>query len=235
LISAGSGATPMMAMLRWLADRHETTDVVWVHAARTPADVAFAAELAALDAAMPNLRLATTVSAVPAGESWAGYCGRIDRRMLALMVPDLARREVFCCGPNAFMEIVARIHGAEGGEPGRFHTESFGAAENGKADLPEPLAAACRPPEGAFSIRIGERSFGADPAQTILAAAQANGIVIPTGCRNGICGTCRMKKRSGEVDMHHNGGLSVREERADYVLACCSRPLTDLALDRPSR
>ena len=78
LISGGSGATPMMAMLRWLADRRETTDIAWFHAAHTPADVLFADEVAELAAALPNLAQTSTVSRVPAGRELAGP-GRAHR------------------------------------------------------------------------------------------------------------------------------------------------------------
>ncbi|TCK23564.1 ferredoxin-NADP reductase [Ancylobacter aquaticus] len=223
LVSGGSGITPMMSMLRWLADRGESVDVVFLHAARTPADVLFADELAALDRQMPSLRIVTSVADVPAGQSWAGFRGTIDRRSMALMVPDLARREVFCCGPGGFMAAIGRIFDAEGGEEARFHTESFGAART-LADAVVPLAVAEVPaPAPGLRLTIDGRHFPATPGQTVLAAARAGGLVIPTGCGEGMCGTCRVRKLGGEVAMIHKGGLSAREERQGYILACCAR------------
>jgi ferredoxin-NADP reductase len=217
----------MMSMLRWLADRGETVDVVFVHAARTPADVLFAEELARLDRQMPNLRIATVVAEVPEGQSWSGFRGMIDRRMMALMVPDLARREVFCCGPAGFMAAVGRIFDAEGGEPERFHTESFGTART-VAEL-RPAAADAPGPEGAgITLVLDGRSIPAHAGDTVLAAARAGGVVIPTGCGEGMCGTCRVRKLEGEVEMHHKGGLTPREERQGYILACCSRLVGDV-------
>lgn len=234
LISAGSGITPMMSMLRWLADRGETVDVVFVHAARTPADILFADELQRLDARMPNLRLAITVSRVPEGESWSGYRGRIDRKMLGLIVPGLSRRETFCCGPAGFSVTVERIHRAEGGDPARFHTESFGS-RSASTILPEnAFAAVAAPPSKSpaksVTLTIGDRRIEAMPGELLLSAARAAGVVIPTGCREGLCGACRVQCLAGDVEMHHKGGLSAREERQGYVLACCSRLKQDLTI-----
>lgn len=230
LISAGSGATPMMSMLRWLADRGETVDVLWVHAAHAPADILFREELRRLDAANPNLTLAFTVSAVPEGESWSGYRGRLDRRMLSMIAPDLPRREVFCCGPAGFMDAMERIHRAEGGDPARFHTESFGPATPAAAPRPVPDAAV--PEADRVTVRIGDRAIPARKGDRLIDAARAAGIVIPSACGEGVCGTCRVKRVEGSVDMRHNGGLTARQEREGYILACSSRLTGDLAVER---
>lgn len=224
LVSGGSGITPMMSMLRWLADRGETVDVVFLHAARTPADVLFADELSVLDRQMPNLRIVTVVADVPAGQSWAGYRGVTDRRMMALMVPDFARREVFCCGPAGFMAAVERIFDAEGGERAHFHSESFGAPKAAEssvvpAAVPDEVSAG----EAGAVLTIDGRTISTTAGTTVLAAARAGGIVIPTGCQEGMCGTCRVKMLHGDVDMTHKGGITAREERQGYILACCSR------------
>ncbi len=54
---------------------------------------------------------------------------------------------------------------------------------------------------------------------------------IPAACESGMCGTCKVKKRSGEVEMHHNGGITTREIDEGYILACCSRPLSALEIE----
>ncbi|WP_428030189.1 2Fe-2S iron-sulfur cluster-binding protein [Ancylobacter sp.] len=220
-ISGGSGITPMMSMLRWLADRGESADVVFLHAARTPADVLFADELAMLDGQMPHLRIVTVVADVPAGQCWAGFRGAVDRRLVALAVPDLSRREVFCCGPSGFMAAIERIFDAEGGEATRFHTESFGTA-TATSDIPAPAPLAVDREAGP-TLTIDGRALPAAIGSTVLATARAGGIVIPTGCQDGLCGTCRVRKLAGEVDMNHKGGISPREIRQGYILACCSR------------
>lgn len=226
LISGGSGITPMMSMLRWLADRGETVDVVFVHAARTPEDALFVQELADLDRQMSNLRVVTVVADVPTGQSWHGYRGAIDRRMMTVMVPDLAQREVFCCGPAGFMAAIGRIFDAEGGDAARFHTESFGTSKAADV-IPAGTATGETTHEG-VTLTIDGRAIAVAAGTTVLAAARAGGIVIPTGCREGLCGTCRVKKLDGSVEMAHKGGITAREERQGYILACCSRMTADL-------
>ncbi|HEX7390842.1 MAG TPA: iron-sulfur cluster-binding domain-containing protein [Acidiphilium sp.] len=221
-ISAGSGATPLMAMLRSVTNTE--ADIFWFHAARTPADVLFAADLAALQRRMPRLCVAVTVSRPEPG--WFGYHGRVSRRMLSAAAPDLGRRDAFCCGPERFMDAAKLIHAAEGGNPARFHIEHFHAPTAVERPVFPPGL-----PNAAFTVTIpGGRTFRAAADETILEAATRQAVVIPCGCASGLCGTCRVRRLSGTVAMRHNGGLSPEEEAEDYILACSSRPLSDIAI-----
>ncbi|NVK34965.1 MAG: 2Fe-2S iron-sulfur cluster binding domain-containing protein, partial [Rhodobacteraceae bacterium] len=60
---------------------------------------------------------------------------------------------------------------------------------------------------------------------TVLAAAQSAGLNIPSGCTFGVCGTCKIKKLSGEVHMVHSGGISEEDIEDGFILACCSNPI----------
>lgn len=222
LVSAGSGATPLMAMLRTLADRGSQADAAWIHMARTAEDVLFGGELAAMQRAMPGL--AVSVAVARPGPGWFGFRGRVGRRLLSVMAPDLAARDVFCCGPVGFMDEVRRVHAAEGGGPGRFRVEHFAAV----SATPAPVESA--PAEG-FRVALGARTFRALPGETILEAAGRENVVIPCGCGGGMCGTCRLRLRDGQVAMTHLGGLLPEEEAAGWVLACSARPRSDLVLE----
>jgi ferredoxin len=68
--------------------------------------------------------------------------------------------------------------------------------------------------------------------QTLLEIAEAAGVPMPSSCRDGECGKCRARLLSGEVDMRHRGGIAARQVELGYVLTCCSRPLTDVVLER---
>lgn len=224
LLSAGSGVTPLLSMLRHLAGTAPETDIVWFHAARTPADVLFGAELARLQRRMPHLAVAISVSRAEPG--WFGYRGRICRRLLSAAVPDLGRRDAFCCGPSGFMTEARLIHAAEGGAAARFHIENF-----------QPVTEITPAPEGIapvsdaqFTITLDGKSFNAAAGETILQAATRQTVVIPCGCASGICGTCRVRKLEGTVAMRHNGGLSDEEENEGFILACSSRPLSDVTI-----
>jgi len=166
--------------------------------------------------------VAVTVSRPEPG--WFGFTGRLGRRLVSVALPDLGRREAFCCGPAGFMEEARLVHAAEGGERTRFHIERFAAAAP-VASPPVPDA-----PAGGFLVTLGEKRFTARPGETLLQAATRQAVVIPCGCAAGLCGTCRVSLVSGDVAMHHEGGLSADEEAEGYVLACSSRPCSDVTL-----
>ena len=116
LVSAGSGATPMASIARWLRDIGCRTPVHYVHLARTPADWLFKPEIEAIAAELGSWRLdflTTTETGRPAA---AGF---------AAMAPDLATREVFCCGPAGFMAAVEAAHADAGGPTTAFRKEAF--------------------------------------------------------------------------------------------------------------
>jgi ferredoxin-NADP reductase len=223
LVSAGSGASPLMAMLRHLAQVAPDSDVAWLHAARTPGDLLFSGELAELQARMPHLGVAMLASRPAPG--WFGYRGRLARRLVSVAMPDFGRREVFCCGPAGFMGEVRLIHAAEGGDRGHFHVEHFGAVAP-----PAPAARPVDAPDAGLAVQMGEKRFMARADETLLEAATRQTIVIPCGCASGMCGTCRISLVEGEVAMAHQGGLSPEEEAQRYILACSSRPLSDLTI-----
>jgi ferredoxin-NADP reductase len=220
LIGAGSGFTPMMSMLRWLHARGETADVTVIQVARHVKDLMFTAELNQICADMPNLSLFDVVTSVRPQEAWRGYRGRPDRRMLRTMAPDASHRVAFCCGPIGFMDYIRRILGAEGMSADNFHTETFGAPVAKKTATPAAVS-------GSFAgVAVNYRGQVFDLAsdEPLSATLAAKGQRIPTGCGQGQCGTCRVKLIEGDVEMHHQGGLSDYEVQSGYILACCTRP-----------
>lgn len=128
LISAGSGITPMMSMMRWIFNTPWSmqTDVVFFHVARTPRDIAFREELEWMSARMPNLQLLFTMTRPQSGFAWSGLTGRLSSEMLHLMVPDLQTRSVFVCGSNAMMQHTKEIFSALSFPMENYHEESFG-------------------------------------------------------------------------------------------------------------
>jgi len=226
LVSAGSGASPLMSMLRTLARHAPEQNIAWFHAARRVEDILFADEITTLQARMPKLQAAVTLS-LP-GPGWFGLRGRVSRRLIAAAIPDFFTREVYCCGPTSFMDDVRRIHAADGARHARFHVEHFGAAA---AVSTSPADSAVLDTDTRFNITLGDKHFTARVGETILMAASRQQVVIPCGCASGICGTCKLHKRSGVIDMRHQGGLSTQDEAKGFILACSSRPLSDLVLD----
>ncbi|MGF6542120.1 flavin reductase family protein [Paraburkholderia youngii] len=224
LVSAGSGASPLMSMLRTLAQCDPHADIAWLHAARRAEDILFADELAALQTRMPNLKVSVWLSAPAPG--WFGLRGRMTRGTLGAMTPDFGRRTVYCCGPAAFMQNIRQIHAAEGARRAAFHIEHFGPV------VETPLAETATEDAGGVihHATLGNRRFDVRVGETLLMAATRQQVVIPCGCASGLCGTCKVRRVSGDVTMHHAGGLSASEEAQGWILACSSRPSTDIEI-----
>jgi ferredoxin-NADP reductase len=244
-LSAGSGITPLMSMLRTLYDLGSDADVVFLHSARTPSDIVFRSELAAIEMLMPNLRVVHVCEADYPSERWGGMRGRLSPTMLHTIVPDLLERTIFNCGPVPYMDAVRRILGELDYDLANYHEESFtfdDPATPGATPPPEGVAyediAVAAPPAGddgvaTYSVEFTKsgRTITCRADENVLDVALAAGVRLPSSCSQGMCGTCKIPKLSGEVEMNHNGGIRPREITAGKILACCSKPLSDLSLD----
>ena len=228
LLTAGSGITPALSILRTLYDLGADRDVTLVHSQRRPADVPYRDELDLMARHQPGLRI-HYLCGDAAGDDPARsvVAGRLGPDVLARLVPDAAAREVLACGPASYRAEARAAVTANGGAPERFQEESytFEAAGEVPADAR---------PAGAFRVEFRDHGVTVDcPAgSTLLAAAEAAGLTLPSSCAQGLCGTCKSTLVSGEVDMRANGGIRPREVAAGRVLLCCSRPLTDLVVTR---
>ena len=126
LISAGSGITPMMSMVRWVQDTLTDCDITFLYSAASPEDIVFRAELEAIAAQMPNLRLAITVTRPAPKHAWMGLTGRISQLMLPLVAPDLLERSVYVCGSEGFMQSIHALLESLEFPMQNYQEESFG-------------------------------------------------------------------------------------------------------------
>lgn len=229
-ISAGSGVTPMMSMVRDMSDRAPQSDIAFINCSRSPSDIVFRHELEYLARFMPKLSLGFIVEDCGRTDLWSGLKGMVDKAKIALLSPDFMDRTVFCCGPEPFMAAIRSMLDASGFDMSRYHQESFSPAA--------PVAVG----ESIHTVADGEalsmvgftlsgKEVPCQPGQTVLMTARAAGVRIGAACESGICGTCRVLKLSGEVEMNHNGGILDDEIDEGYILACCSRPLTDVKVE----
>ncbi|ESZ77839.1 dioxygenase [Mesorhizobium sp. L103C105A0] len=177
---------------------------------------------AGLAARFPNVQV--TLVCGQGGPAWTGSTGRIDGRMLLSLVPDLHKRTVFACGPEGYMKTARACLDAIGFPPAQYHEESFGGSNGSRSEMGLAISSSVR------FVRSGVEHRCA-PGETLLDAARNCGIYIPTACQQGVRGTCRIAKLSGEVTMDDLGGLNAKEKSAGYVLACCSRPRGTVLLD----
>lgn len=217
LVSAGSGATPMASIARYLRDTGDRTPVHYVHLGRRAEDWLFKPEIEAIAAALGSWKLDWLTSAD----------GRPTAATFARLAPDLAVREVFCCGPQGFMAAVEEAHARAGGAAARFRKEAFTAIP-----IPEFAQARAEEAGAAFRLRFepSGREAEARPGESVLTVSQRLGLAIPYACADGICGTCRIHCLEGEVEMNHQGGIEEDEIAAGDILACCSYPRSSLVL-----
>jgi ferredoxin-NADP reductase len=227
LLTAGSGITPALSMLRMQYDLAAECDLVLVHSQRRPADVPYRQELDWMARHLPGLRIHYLCGDVDGDASPGVVAGRLGPEALASLVPDVGSREVFACGPDSYRAAARAAVSLLGSAPHRFHEESFTFSELGA-----PVPPADEGPDGRFQVEFREHGVtvacGADT--TVLDAAQAAGLILASSCTQGLCGTCKSTLVAGQVDMHHNGGIRPREIAAGKVLLCCSRPLSDLVI-----
>lgn len=124
-LSAGSGITPVMSMTRTLFDLGSDADIVFVHNARTPADIIFRRELEAIAAVMPNIKVVHICEGDYPSERWMGLRGRLTTAALQAIVPDLADRLTYTCGPALYMDAVRRVLVETGYDMTKYFEESF--------------------------------------------------------------------------------------------------------------
>jgi len=210
---------------RW--DLGGQPDICFVQCAKRPSELVFRRRLEHMASRVPSIKLHYVVGEDDPYQAWTGYRGTFNQLMLGLMAPDYLEREVYCCGPEPFMQSVRDMLIGFGYDMEHYHQEAFTAppvltpADAPVLDDVVPNAEAAS--EVVFAL--SGRSVPCTEVDTVLAVSRLAGLNIPSGCNFGVCGTCKTRKLSGEVHMVHNGGISDADIEAGYILACCSRPM----------
>ena len=223
LIAGGSGITPMMAMLRYIDDLCNPVDATLIYCVRTEQDVFFKNELATLQNRLSNFRYVLVLSQVDS--DWAGWRGRLRREILEREVEKPRESTFFLCGPPAFMELGRSLLKDIGVEQAFIRQESFGGAVAGENSS--------TPSAGVLTVRFArsEVAYSISSDETVLESSERNGVLIPSGCRQGSCGTCATRLLSGNVQMAREEALSDELRSQGYILPCVSRPVSDITLD----
>ena len=237
LISAGIGATPVLAMLQALAQERSDREVWWLFGAQDGREHPFAAETRALLASLPNAR-AHVYYSHPGPDDVEGRdfhaAGRLTPAVLAELTPP-SDAQVYLCGPTAFMADVSAGLGALGFEPSRIHTEVFGPAASETPGIKATPARAPHPPAGqpgngptiGFARSDLTIPWSSDYG-TLLELAEACDVPVRWSCRTGVCHTCETALIAGDVDYRPD---PVEAPAQGSVLICCSRPHDDIVLD----
>jgi ferredoxin-NADP reductase/MOSC domain-containing protein YiiM/ferredoxin len=238
LLSAGIGATPVLAMLHALAATGATRPVVWLHAARDQQHHPFAGEVRRLIQALRNGRSYVCYSKPgvqdKAGEHFDAR-GHLSRSVFdEVGLPRDA--EAYLCGPTRFMEDMKEALTASGVARERIHIEIF---NGGESMTPGVVGAAARAPHLPRNdantgplvsfTRSGIAAHWKESAyQSILELAEACDVPVRWACRTGVCHSCESGLVSGAVTY----GPEPLDKPADgNVLVCCSQPIRDVAID----
>ena len=243
-LSGGSGITPLMSMSRSFVDLAENVDIVFIHSTRTPEDIIFRKELDLIAFNQPNFR--TAFICEKADAAWTQttnyFGGYLNIDLLKQIAPDFLQREIFTCGPSPYMVAVRNMLKNADFNMAHYHEESFNFAEmsahlSSDADTDVEVIAKPNLPVisgSGFSIELTKSGAKIDCAadQFVLNAAHNAGFRLPSACSKGLCGTCKSKLILGKVDMKHNGGIRPREIEQGWFLPCCSKPLSNLVVER---
>jgi ferredoxin-NADP reductase len=203
-ISAGSGITPIMSMLRHLDQSGELGDVVLLHSARHADEVIFGDELR--DLARRHDRFVLH-------EQLTADNGRMGPADLDRLCSDWPDRDTFISGPNEMLDDFS-THYEEAGAIERLHMERFqpklglGDGEEGEG--------------GTITFLASDTTAESDGSQPILVAGEEAGLDLAYGCREGICHTCVGELRSGRVRDLRNG--KVHGEEGEVIRTCIHAP-----------
>ena len=197
-VTGGSGVTPVMGMLR----SHRFADAVVLHSALTRDDVIFGAELRAL-AADGHITLV---------ERHTDTDGLLDLADLDAIVPDWRERGTWACGPAGLLAAAES------------HWETAGLADSLTVERFRPLVAPAEGDGGEVTFATTARTTTAEGATTLLDAGEAAGVLMPSGCRMGICRGCVLPLLSGSVRDLRTGDTTtaVPGDATTYVQTCVS-------------
>jgi ferredoxin-NADP reductase/MOSC domain-containing protein YiiM len=237
LISAGIGATPVVAMLHALAQEHSDREIWWLHGARDGRDHCFATEARTLLASLPNVRTHVYYSR-PGPEDRKGrdfdHAGRLTPSVLAELEPP-RDAEAYLCGPTPFMEAISAGLAAIGLDASHIRTEPFGPAPGltpGIASTPArtPHQPAGEPGSGP-TIEFARSNLAipwSGDYASLLELAEACDVPVRWSCRTGVCHSCETTLIAGALDYNP---APVEPPATGSALICCSQPHEDVVLD----
>jgi ferredoxin-NADP reductase/MOSC domain-containing protein YiiM/ferredoxin len=234
LVSAGVGATPVLAMLHVLAGERSARQVWWLHGARNRAEHAFVAEADELLAELPDAHRVVCYSHPGPDDRGFDVAGRLAGGVLEQAgVPTDA--DFYLCGPGPFMHDIGAALIARGAQPERVSTEVFGpldASTPGIAGAPAktPHRPAGTPGTGpSISFSRSNLSVAWDPSfGTLLELAEACDVPVRWSCRTGVCHTCETGLVSGAVSYRPD---PLEAPGPGLALICCSQPSGEVTLD----
>ncbi len=210
-LSAGSGVTPIMSMLRHLDHYEQLNDAVLLHSARHTDEVIFGPELRELAQRRPGFRL---------HEQLTGEHGRMGPEDLQNLCSDWREREAYISGPGDMLDAFT-AHFERRADCERLHMERFqpmlGLGQSGEGE------------GGRIKFCVSDCEASSDGSKPILVAGEEAGLELPFGCREGICHTCAGELRSGKVRDLRDG--KVYGQEGEVIRTCISAPEGPIEID----
>ncbi len=229
LIAGGVGITPMASMIRHALATEPSRPVTLIYSARNDQEFAFRDEWRSLAKRHAQFQVFLASSAT---QDPSVYPGRVDRALLEAAVPRIAQSVICMCGPQPMLESMRTLLGEMGVTDGQIRYELFeaavAAATGGAAGMSARHGGQARGRHTMTCVASRKR-VPIESGQTLLDAAEQADVDLPSLCRAGICGTCRVKVTDGDVQCS-SATLDADDQRDGYVLACVSTAATDCSV-----
>ncbi|EIV95445.1 ferredoxin reductase [Frankia sp. QA3] len=212
-VTAGSGITPVMSMLRGFALAGDLPDVFLAHVAPNGPQVIFGGELRRMAARFPGLRLHEHHTRPVPGRR----AKRLTMADLSAVCPDLPDRMAWVCGPRGLLDD-AEAYWRAAGIADRLRTERF-----------QPVARPSAGPGGRVRFVRSGRETAAGAGTPLLAVGEEADVAMPSGCRMGVCRTCLARLAGGRVRDLRTG--EVHGDPGDLIQTCVSTAVGDVDID----
>jgi ferredoxin-NADP reductase/MOSC domain-containing protein YiiM len=237
LLSAGIGATPVLAMLHSLASAASRREIWWIYGARNRAEHPFAKESRGLLQSLVNSRSHIVYSKPDSGDELGvdyDSVGHVDTPVFGRL--GVARdADFYLCGPPSFLKQLTDSLKTWGVDPTRIHTEVFGS----EASITPGIAPSSHPPVHAPAGKPGigpQISFTRSGLtvpwdsqfSSLLELAEACDVPVRWSCRTGVCHTCESALIGGTVTYDPD---PLEPPATGNLLICYSRPSGDVEID----
>ncbi|MDH3623414.1 MAG: ferredoxin--NADP reductase [Myxococcales bacterium] len=230
MLAGGSGITPIMSLLETVLHHEKRSKVTLIYGNRGWDDIIFRERLARLSERLgERLVIDHVLEKPPTG--WSGGEGLLSddvllERLDALGIEDDGMLRYFICGPTPMMEAAHEVLNRRGVDAARIAEERFTHPEDRHAGL-----GSAKTELVVISKGGSDHGVQVAPGQTILEAALAAGLDMPFSCAMGGCGACRVRQRSGDIQVEEPNCLSRSEKEQGYVLTCVGRPLAQSRIE----
>ncbi|MCB1141195.1 MAG: ferredoxin reductase [Leptospiraceae bacterium] len=211
-LAGGSGITPIFSILKYFSTQQKKNDIKVLYFNKYKSDIIFHSELLELSQIHSNLEINFLLTE----EHLDGYrTERLNSEMISELIPDIDQRKIYLCGPGSLQKSAEQVLSGKS-----IHKEIF------QMNLPIPEM---EKKEVKVFLKKQNREIKLSGIKPILMELEDNGIFPPSGCRMGICHTCKCEKTRGISKNLDTGHLSIQENES--IQLCMSRAESDLELN----